>query len=253
MTDEEKGRNNAWLEIEAEVETISHPIFHLKSWLGPLKDMLVSLYGPTGSDKSRRYLIELSSSFGNGLLYFLKKAVESRKEAIGAKGKESRDGGIEIIDDSFRTVKDRDVVNCWIQSSIFDLVIPESQSILHDYRWVPGNPSEYFFIYGNREKFLTDLLPTLYQETGNSVNRMHWKFSSTPKRNRYDGLSLREDYLFRVALEKRYFESFDDSLLEDLGDEIKAITGTGPDKLGEEMLSIATRTFASSSKPTAER
>ena len=254
MTDEAKGKNECWLEIEAEIKNADHPIFDLRSWLHPLRDILVALFVPAGTHKGQEYLLELSSPFGRGLLFSLKKAIESRKEQLGAKGKESEVLGVEIVNDSFRTVGERDVVNCWIRSPIFDLVIPKSRSILHDYRWASGNPSEYFFIYGNKDIFLKTLLPTLYQEAGNSTNRIHWKFYSTPKRSRYEGLSLREDYYFNVALRKRYFESFNDSLLEDLRGEIAAITGTERrlDELGEEMLSIASKAFASPKVTIAE-
>ena len=54
---------------------------------------------------------------------------------------------------------------------------------------------------------------------------------------------------------KHYFESFDNSLLKELCCEIAKITGTSPklDKLDDEMLSIATKAFATPEKATLEK
>jgi len=240
--------HGCWLEIEVELQGIDHPISDLKRWLGSLKSMLVTLYSPSGASKGQRHLIELSSAFGTGLLFSLMKAVESREARLRNEGREPDDVGIDIVDDSFRTVGTRDIVNCWIDSPIFDLVVSGRQSILQDYHWVSDNPSEYFFIYGNRDAFLAELLPTLYRRAENRRNRMYWKFYHTPKRNRYEDLSLLESHYFDTALENRYFESFDNSLLQGFADEIARITDSSPklDELGEQMVSIATRMLGAS-------
>ncbi len=255
MINKTKEKNGCWLEVEIEVEDIDHPISDLRRWLSSLRNILVTLYSQTRDNKGQKYLIELSSAFGTGLLFSLKKAVESRKEHLRTEGKKPDDLGVDIIDDSFRTIGDRDIINCWVESPIFDLVVSKYNSILQDYRWVSGNPSEYFFIYGNRDIFLAKLLPALYQITGNDINKIHWKFYSVPKRSRYEGLNLREDHYFNVALRKHYFESFDNSLLKELCCEIAKITGTSPklDKLDDEMLSIATKAFATPEKATLEK
>ncbi len=244
-----KNRNGCWLELEGEFRGIEYPISDLISTLVPLIDVRATVHCWGVNDKKGQdYLVELDSPFGSGMLSQLRKTLVSRKERLATEGMPTDRLGIEIVSDSLRTIEGRDIISCWVTSPIFDLLLGQPESILKEYHWLDHNPHEYFFLYGNKKLFMTTILPNLHKKAGNNPGGLQWKFSTSPRRTRYKGLSLLEDHYFNTALETGYFQSFDRKLLGKVAAENTAITGEPTDmsELSNKMLLIANKIFKKS-------
>ncbi len=234
-----------WVEVEAEIDDIDHPMYDLKKELLGLENLLITPYLSLQrvGKKVGKYRFEMSSSFGgsNRLYNAVKQGISDRKKRLQADERGTDSVDIEIISDSLQIAGNREIISCWIASPIFDL-IASSPCSLQDYHLLSHNPSEYFFMYGD-EDIIMDLLRSFYEKTKDTFRKLYWKFCRSPGRSRYEGLSLLEDHMFNVALEKGYFESFDESLLGDLANEIAKVTGGPPnvEKLADEELRIATK------------
>lgn len=245
MGNRAKEVRGCWVEIEAEINDIDHPMYDLKKELLGLENLLITPYLslPHVGKKIEKYRFEMSSSLGgpNRLYNAVKQGISDRKKRLQADERGTDNVDIEIINDSLQIAGNREIISCWIASPIFDL-IASSPCSLQDYHLLPYNPSEYFFMYGD-ENVVMDLLRSFYGKTKDTLQKLYWKFCHSPGRTRYEGLSLLEDHMFNVALGKGYFESFDKSLLGDLADEIAKITGESPnvEKLVDEELRIATK------------
>jgi len=136
----------------------------------------------------------------------------------------------------------------WVKSPSFDLIrkcLLQGYELLHN-----PTTNEHFSVYHKVKEFLLEkVLRKAFEKSGaqieNLKDRMDWIIRGSMISSYYPGLTLFQNYEYRMALESNFFEKYDKEKLSPLVEDIRMVTKKEYDKekLATELKDIQKKVF----------